>query len=353
MKRIVSSASATERAQPDTDMKIDSAISPDLANVKRDITRLQEFGYDGARVAELTHDPFLPLTLAAEYSDNIDLMTSVAVAFARNPMSMAHLAHDLNAFSGGRFILGLGTQVQPHVVKRFGMPWHKAPRQMREFIHAMHAIFDCWYDGDTLDFEGEYYRHTLMPKTFQPTNIEFGRPKIYLSATGPLMTKVAAETADGLIMHPFSTERYIREVNLPAIIEGRKNADVSPDAFEIDYAPMIATGETEEEINKSIAQVKDRIAFYGSTPGYRMVLDLHGWGELQGELNRLMRQHRTAEMADLIDDEILHAFAIVGEPAKIAPEFKRRYGDLIDRSAFLAPGLSPELVRLIIAELKS
>jgi probable F420-dependent oxidoreductase len=265
---------------------------------------------------------------------------------------MAHLAHDLNAFSKGRFILGLGTQVQPHIVKRFGMPWYKAPRQMREFINAMHAIFDCWYEGDKLNFEGEYYRHTLMPKTFQPTNTAYGRPKIYLSATGPLMTKVAAETADGLIMHPFSTERYIREVNLPAIAEGRKKADVAPEDFEIDYAPMIATGQTEEEIEKSIAQVKDRIAFYGSTPGYRMVLELHGWGELQSDLNRLMREHRTSEMAELIDDEILHTFAIVGEHEKIAPEFKRRYGDLIDRSAFLATGLSAENTHSVISQLR-
>jgi len=334
-------------------MKIDCSISADLNKVKSDVTRLQEFGYDGARVAELTHDPFLALTLAAEYSEDIDLMTSVAVAFARNPMSMAHLAHDLNAFSRGRFILGLGTQVQPHVVKRFGMPWYKAPRQMREFINAMHAIFDCWYDGDQLEFEGEYYQHTLMPRTFKPTNTEFGRPKIFLSATGPLMTKVAAETADGLIMHPFSTEKYIREVNLPAITEGRIKAEVAPEDFEIDYAPMIATGQTEEEIEKAVAQVKDRIAFYGSTPGYRMVLELHGWGELQGELNRLMREHRTHEMAELIDDEILHTFAIVGEPNTIAPEFKRRYGDLINRSAFLATGLPDETTQAIIDELKS
>ena len=333
-------------------MKIDCSISPDLTKVKGDVSRLQSLGYDGARVAELTHDPFLPLTLAAEYSEDIDLMTSVAVAFARNPMSMAHLAHDLNEFSKGRFILGLGTQVQPHIVKRFGMPWYKAPRQMREFINAMHAIFDCWYEGDKLNFEGEYYRHTLMPKTFQPTNTAYGRPKIYLSATGPLMTKVAAETADGLIMHPFSTERYIREVNLPAIAEGRKKADVAPEDFEIDYAPMIATGQTEEEIEKSIAQVKDRIAFYGSTPGYRMVLELHGWGELQSDLNRLMREHRTSEMAELIDDEILHTFAIVGEHEKIAPEFKRRYGDLIDRSAFLATGLSAENTHSVISQLR-
>lgn len=166
------------------------------------------------------------------------------------------------------------------------------------------------------------------------------------------MTKVAAETADGLIMHPFSTEQYIREVNLPAIIEGRKKSGLSEEEFAIDFAPMIATGESEEAMAVAINQVRDRIAFYGSTPGYRQVLELHGWGEVQGELNRLMRQHRTDEMAGLINDEILNTFAIVAEPDKIAEEFKRRYGDLVDRTAFLAPGLSSETVKSVIAELK-
>ena len=204
-------------------------------------------------------------------------------------MTLAQTAHDLNAFSQGRFVLGLGTQVKPHIERRFSMPWYKAPRQMREFLAAMDAIFDCWYSGARLDFEGEYYRHDLMPKTFTPSNTSFGRPKILLSATGPLMTKVAAECSDGLIMHPFSTERYIREVNLPAIEAGLANRGLDRQDFEIDFAPMIATGETDDDIEQAIQKVKDRIAFYGSTPGYRQVLELHGWGDLQTDLNRLMK----------------------------------------------------------------
>jgi probable F420-dependent oxidoreductase len=333
-------------------LKIDAPISTDMRRVPDEIRRLEALGYDGAKVAELDHNPFLPLTIAAEHSTDIELVTSVAVAFARNPMTMANLAHDLNAFSNGRFVLGLGSQVKPHIEKRFGMPWYKAPRQMREFINAMHAIFDCWYDGKALNFDGEYYQHTLMPKTFTPRNTEAGRPKILLSATGPLMTKVAAETADGLIMHPFSTERYIREISLPAISDGLANVDVSRDEFEIDFAPMIATGETEEDVNEAIKVARDRIAFYGSTPGYRSVLELHGWGELQNELNFLMKQHRTEEMSNLIEDEILHTFAIVGEPVDVVDEMIARYGNLIDRSGFFAPSLTDETITELLLKLR-
>jgi probable F420-dependent oxidoreductase len=201
-------------------VKIDAGISADMSHVAEEAKRKEAMGYDGIRLSELNHDPFLPLTIAAEHTTSIELITSVAVAFSRNPMSMAHLAHDLNAFSGGRLVLGLGSQVKPHIERRFSMPWHKAARQMREYIAAMQAIFDCWYDGKRLDFVGEYYQHTLMPSTFTPDNTQAGRPRITLSATGPLMTKVAAEVADGMIMHPFNSEKYIREVTLPAITEG-------------------------------------------------------------------------------------------------------------------------------------
>ncbi|MEM8489167.1 MAG: TIGR03617 family F420-dependent LLM class oxidoreductase [Bacteroidota bacterium] len=333
-------------------MKIDASISGDLKTVAKEAARLESIGYDGLKVAELTHDPFLPLTIAAEHTTRIELITSVAVAFARNPMNMCHLAHDLNAFSEGRFVLGLGTQVRPHIVNRFGMPWHKAPRQMREFLAAMDAIYDCWYNGEPLDFDGEYYRHTLMPKTFTPADTEYGPPDILLSATGPLMTKVAAEAADGLIMHPFSTEKYIREVNLPAIEEGLRNTGRDRERYELDYAPMVVTGDTEEDFERARQAVRGRLAFYGSTPGYRAVLDLHGWGELQPELNRLMKQHRNDEMAELISDEILETFAVVGEPEQVVDEICHRFGGLVDRTAFSIPGMSDERLAELLQRFK-
>lgn len=323
-----------------------------MADIPREVARLEAMGYDGVRVAELNHDPFLPLTLAAEHSERVELVTSVAVAFARNPMSLAIVAHDLNAFAGGRLVLGLGSQVKPHVERRFSMPWHKAARQMREFIEAMQAIYDCWYDGERLEFLGEYYRHTLMPATFTPRNTEAGRPRITLSATGPLMTKVAAEVADGMIMHPFSSATYIREVTLPAISIGLEASGRTLADFELDYAPIVATGTDEASMARSVAAARDRIAFYGSTEAYKPVLDIHGWGDLQVELNGLNKRQQQAEMAALIDDEVLHTIAIVGEPKEVVQQMKERLGGVIGRTGFHVPGLSDDEHAEHLAELR-
>ncbi|MDA1077019.1 MAG: TIGR03617 family F420-dependent LLM class oxidoreductase [Proteobacteria bacterium] len=333
-------------------MKVDAGLTNTMAKVAEDARRLEAIGYDGVKVAELNHDPFLPLTLAAEHTSRVDLITSVAVAFARNPMSMAILAHDLNAFSGGRFVLGLGSQVKPHIERRFSMPWHKAAAQMREFIEAMQAIFRCWYDGERLAYNGEYYTHTLMPSTFTPTNISAGKPRIILSATGPLMTRIAAEIADGMMMHPFSSERYIREVTLPAIEQGLATGGRTLDQFELDYAPIIATGANEQEINRAIDAARDRIAFYGSTEAYRPVFDLHGWGDLQTELNALNKREQKADMAALISDEILHTIAIVGEPAEVIDKMKQRLGDIISRTGFTVAGLRDDDHADLLARLR-
>lgn len=337
----------------DARMKVDAGISADMNKVSDDAMRLEAMGYDGIRMAELNHDPFLPLTLAAEHTESIELVTSVAVAFARNPMSMATIAHDLNAFSGGRLVLGLGSQVRPHIERRFSMPWYKAARQMREFIEAMQAIFDCWYEGDRLNYVGDYYQHTLMPATFTPDNIEAGRPRIYLSATGPLMTKVAAQVADGMIMHPFSSEKYIRTVTLPAIVAGlEKNKRTLAD-FELDYAPIIATGSDDQSIELAIAAARDRIAFYGSTEAYRPVLEIHGWGDLQTELNMLNKRRQQPQMAALISDEILHTIAIVGSPTDVIDAMKARFGDLIGRTSFRVPSLTDEEHAELLQRLRS
>jgi probable F420-dependent oxidoreductase len=334
-------------------MKVDAGLSADMSSIAAQVSRLEKLGYDGVRLAELNHDPFLPLTLAAEHSTTLDLITSVAVAFARNPMSMASISHDLNAFSNGRLVLGLGSQVRPHIERRFSMPWYKGARQMREFIEAMHAIFDCWYDGVRLEFIGEYYEHTLMPATFTPDNLDAGRPRINLSATGPLMTRVAAEVADGMIMHPFSSEKYIREVTLPAIETGLSNSNRTLDDFELDYAPIIATGADEESLVHSIEIARDRIAFYGSTEAYRPVLDIHGWGELQVELSMLNKRREQKEMSRLITDEILNTIAIVGTPNDVVVAMKDRLGEVIDRTGFHVSSLPDEEQMELIAKLKS
>ena len=334
-------------------MKVDVSINPDLRSIAQQMPRLEAMGYDGVRIAELNHDPFLALTLAAEHTRSMQLVTSVAVAFSRSPMTMAMLGHDLNAFSGGRLVLGLGSQVKPHIERRFSMPWHKAARQMREYIHAMHAIFDCWYDGRRLDFVGEYYQHTLMPSTFMPENLEFGRPRVHLSATGPLMTRVAAEVADGMIMHPFSTQKFIKEVTLPAIMTGLEHSGRSLADFELDFAPIVATGHDEQSLQQSIASARHRIAFYGSTEAYRPVLEVHGWGELQTELNQLNKRRESEAMAALINDEVLHAFAIIGSPEQVIETMTQRLTGLVDRTSLQLPSLSDDEQAAMITRLKA
>ena len=334
-------------------MKVDASIPTRLTSVANAARAIEASGFDGLKVAELNHDPFLPLTLAAEHTERIELLTSVAVAFARNPMTMAQIAHDLNAFAGGRLVLGLGSQVRPHVERRFSMPWGKPARQMREFINAMQAIFDCWYEGARLDFDGEYYHHNLMPATFTPEDTDGKRPRIILSATGPLMTKVAAETADGMMMHPFSTERYIREVTLPAIEAGRLTRGRDLSGFDLDYAPMLAVGRNDEELESAIARVRDRIAFYGCTVAYRPVLELHGWGALQDELIPLNRAKRTADMAALISDEIVATIALVGTPDAVVEEMRTRFGSFITRTGWSVPGLEPDQQSELIQRLRT
>ncbi|MDZ7731741.1 MAG: LLM class F420-dependent oxidoreductase [Acidimicrobiia bacterium] len=294
-------------------------------------------GYDGVWTAETSHDPFLPLLDAARATERLELGTGIAVAFARNPMTTAVTANDLQAASGGRFILGLGSQIRPHITKRFSMEWsHPAPR-MREFVLAMRAIWDCWNHDQKLDFRGDFYTHTLMTPFFDPGPNPHGPPKVFLAGVGPLMTEVAGETCDGFLCHGFTTERYLREVTVPALERGLERSGRTLDDFEISGPAFVATGTTEEEMAKSIAGVKSQISFYGSTPAYRPVLELHGWGELQDELNALSKQGRWSEMADLVDDDLLHTMAVVAEPDGIAPELRQRYGDISDRIAFYAP----------------
>ena len=339
-------------------MKVDGGLTAtaahDLESFGRHARELQDAGYNGIWTAETSHDPFLPLLLGAQTTSGVDLGTSIAVAFARSPMTLANTAYDLQAFSGGRFILGLGSQIRPHITKRFSMPWSHPAARMREMILAIRAIWDCWNNDSTLDFEGEFYTHTLMTPFFNPGPNPHGDARIFLAGVGTLMTEVAGEVCDGFICHAFTTERYLREVTLPALQRGLDASGRTLNDLEISGPAFIVTGSTEEELEKSKAGTRQQIAFYGSTPAYRPVLELHGWGELQPELNRMSKDGRWAEMGDLIDDEILSTFAIVAEPSKIATEFRARYGDVVDRLGFYAPYRSdPSTWLPVLAELQA
>jgi probable F420-dependent oxidoreductase len=321
-------------------MKVDGSIGFDLGKAAENARAAEAAGYSGAWTAETSHDPFLPLLLAAEHTETLEIGTSIAVAFARNPMTLANTAWDLQAYSGGRFVLGLGSQIKPHITKRFSMEWSRPAARMREMVLAMRAIWDAWLTDDRLQFRGEFYTHTLMTPFFAPAASDldgFGPPKIFLAGVGELMTEVAGEVCDGFICHAFTTEKYLREVTLPALERGRAKAGKSMDDFEIVGPSFIVTGNDEAQIERAAEGTRQQISFYGSTPAYRAVLDIHGWGGLQEELNALSKQGEWEKMGTLIDDEILNTFAVVGEPEQIAPELTERYGDLIQRISFYAP----------------
>ena len=338
-------------------MKVDGSLGSNLHGAGAQARELEAAGYSGAWTAETAHDPFFPLLLGAEHTESLELGTSIAVAFARNPMTLANIGWDLQAYSRGRFILGLGSQIKPHITKRFSMEWsHPAPR-MREMILAIRAIWDTWENGTPLAFRGDFYTHTLMTPFFTPERAElagFGVPKIFLAGVGELMTEVAGEVCDGFICHGFTTERYLREVTIPALARGRAKAGKTMEGFEIIGPSFIVTGSDEQQMEAAAKGTRQQIAFYGSTPAYRGVLDLHGWGDLQDELNTLSKRGEWEAMGDLITPEVLEAFAVVGTPETVAPELHKRYGDVIQRISFYAPYKSdPERWAHVLSDLRA
>jgi probable F420-dependent oxidoreductase len=315
-------------------MKIDGTIGFDPTGISAAARRLEAAGYDGVWAPETGRDPFLPLAIAAEATERIELATGIAVAFARNPMTLAMASNDLHQLSKGRFILGLGSQIKPHITKRFSMPWsHPAPR-MRELILAIRAIWKSWETGGALDFRGDFYTHTLMTPFFNPGPNPYGNPKILLAAVGEHMAEVAGEAGDGLLVHPFTTARYLREISLPALERGAARAGKTRGDLTVALPGFVVTGATEHEMAAHAKAAKAQLAFYGSTPAYRPVLELHGWGELQSELHARSKRGEWTEMGELVDDEVLAAFAVVAPPERVADAVLERWGGLVDRFGF-------------------
>jgi probable F420-dependent oxidoreductase len=310
-------------------MRIDTTLSG-LDSAGQSAAAAEGAGYDGVFTGELNNDPFLPLVLAAASTEHIDIGTALAIAFSRSPMSLAYTAHELQRFSRGRLVLGLGSQVRAHITRRFSMPWGRPAAQMSEFVLAMRAVWQCWSDGGRLNFEGEFYQHSLMTPTFVPQPHEYGPPPVYLAGVGDVMTRVAGEVADGFLCHGFTTERWMREHTLPALAEGRRRAGKSMDGFTVKAAVFVATG-TGAEMEAEIAALRSHLAFYASTPAYRPVLELHGWGDLGPELTRLSKEGRWSEMSCLIDDEMLNAFAVVSPPEDLARDLAARCAGVVDR----------------------
>lgn len=329
---------------------IDGTGGADLAGLTAQIAAAERIGHDGVWTTEVSRDPFLPLILAADKSSTLQLGTAVAVAFARNPMSMAVVANDLNTFSGGRFALGLGSQIEAHITRRFSMPWSAPAERMREYVAALQAIWRSWQTGERLDFRGDHYQHTLMTPMFSPGPSPYGPPPVLIAAVGPKMTKVTAEVADGLLVHGFTTARYLREVTMPAVEEGLAGSGRARDQFTTVYPGLVVTGGDEHEFEEAVTQVRRQIAFYGATPAYRGVLDLHGWGDLHSELHQLSKTGDWATMAGLVDDEMLNTFAVVGEPKEVGVQIVRRFGDLVDRFTLYTPYPLDEAAKATVVE---
>ena len=316
------------------DLQLDAP--PDQASARA--ADLVSAGAAGLFTFEGPHDVFLPLAAVAGRVP-ADLMTNVAIAMPRSPVHLAHAAWDLQLMSRGRFRLGLGSQVRPHIENRYGATWSPPAARMREIVLAVKAILSSWQDGTPLDFRGEHTRHTLMPPTFVPGPNPYGPPPVLLGALGPVMTRTAAEVADGLLVMPFHSHRHFRERTLPAVEEGlrrarRERVDVFPQA-------ILAMGRTAEELTAATAGARMLLAFYGSTPAYRPVLDVEGWGEVQPELNALSKRGDIAAMVSLVTEEMVETLAVRGTPEQCAADLERRFGDVADRVCAYFPGHDP------------
>jgi probable F420-dependent oxidoreductase len=316
-------------------MKVDAAIM-DWSAPGEAASRLERLGYDGGFTFEGPHDPFFPLVLASQSTERLELYTAIAIAFARNPMTLANIGWDLQALSKGRFLLGLGTQIRPHIEKRFSMPWSRPAARLREMVLAIREIWRCWAEGGRLDFRGEFYQHTLMIPAFNPGANPYGNPPIFLAGVGPRMTEVAGEVADGFFVHPLNSAKSIAQVTLPALERGLAASRRARKDVKLSFQIMIASGTNDEEIERTRNLTKGQIAFYGSTPAYRVVLDAHGWGDLQPELNALSKRGQWNEMTALISDEMLEAIAVCAPMSQVAERVRERCGALADRVSLLA-----------------
>ncbi|MGE0483700.1 MAG: TIGR03617 family F420-dependent LLM class oxidoreductase [Gammaproteobacteria bacterium] len=323
-------------------MRILNTIVQHDLNASRDAaTAAENAGYDGITTLENRHDPFLPLAVAATATRRIELMTGVAIAFLRSPMSLANIGWDLQRASAGRFTLGLGPQIKAHNEKRFSVPWSAPVPRLREYVQSLRAIWHAWQSGDELRFEGEHYRFTLMPPNFRPEPIELPPPRILLAAVGPAMLKLAGEVADGVILHPFCTRPYVEQTVLPALAAGFARSGRKREDFEIIGGGFVATGADDAEVQANAEWVRQRIGFYGSTPAYWPVLESCGMRELGERLNVMTKQGRWDALAAAVPDELLQACAAVADHAGLAAAVAARFGGLSDTLPLSASSEQP------------
>jgi probable F420-dependent oxidoreductase len=334
--------------------KIDGPFYATLRGAVESARDMAGVGYDGVYTLEGAHDPFYPLVLASEFAPELEISTAIAVSFPRNPLHLAYQALDLQDFSKGKFTLGIGSQIRPHIEKRFGIAFSPVAKRMREQILAIKAIFNCFQHGEALKFEGEFYRHTLMPPMFNPGPCEYGLPPIVTGGFGPIMCEMAGEVADGLIIHPFSNLPYIQDLVLDNVRKGLDKAGRTEADFILSVSAMVITGSTDENYQNAYQSAKNLLAFYGSTPAYIPAMKAIGFEDLQPALNRLSKENKMAEMASLISDEFIEHFAVIGEPDEIAQKLVDKFGDLATRLSIYAPYFAEnEVWTKIISDIKS
>jgi len=305
-------------------MKIDAMLMVDPEEAGPAARRFEEEGYGAAWSFEGPHDPFFPLVLASQATERIELGTAIAVAFARNPMVCAYMAHDLQRLTRGRFILGLGTQIKPHIEKRFGETWSHPAARMREFVQAIRAIWRTFRGEAPLDFRGEFYTHTLMTPVFNPGESNHPDPRIFLAAVGPRMAEITGEVADGFIVHPFHSKAFLEAETLPALARGIARRSDGRTGCEISCQTIVALGRNDAEIARARDQARGQLSFYASTPAYRGVLELYGTPELQVELNRMSKAGQWTEMSSRIDDDLFDTLAVSGTPGEVADKLRKR-----------------------------
>jgi probable F420-dependent oxidoreductase len=299
----------------------------------------EELGFAGLWTSETKHDSFLPLAVAAAETERISLGTSIAVAFSRSPMATAQVAWDLQDLCGGRFILGLGTQVRAHITRRFSMPWERPVARLRDYVLALRAIWESFQTEGALDYEGEFYRHTLMSPFFNPGPIEHPEIPIHIAGVNTRLARLAGGLCDGFHVHPFHSPEYVRKTVKPAIERGAEESGRDPEEVELATSVFVITGEGEAEIEEQREKMRARIAFYASTPTYHTVLRAHGWQDVGEKLSVLARDKRWDELSTMVPDEMLQAFTVEAAPEEIGPALKERYQGLIDRVALYLPFL--------------
>jgi len=301
-------------------------VAPTIQAIGEYARRMEEIGYDSIITPEVGHDPFLPLMIVAEHTQRLQFGTGVAIAFPRSPFAVAQMAWDLQRYSGGRFMLGLGTQVKGHNERRYSTPWPAPPGpRLREYILCLKAIFNTFQTNERPNYQGKWYQFTLISPFFNPGPNPNGGVPIYISAVNKYNCRLVGELCDGIRMHGFNTPKYTREVIIPSIVEGAKKAGRRLSDIDVVGGSFLVTGKDEEEVEKAKASVKQQIAFYGSTRSYLPVLECHGWGEVGMRLYRMSIEGRWAEMGNEITDEMLHEFAIVGTYDEVVPKIKERY----------------------------